>query len=139
MRIGELSRRTGVSVRSLRYYEEQGLLRPLRRPSGYREYRDEDVAAVHGIRLLLGAGLSTATIAELLPCMSDDGDGMAPSCAGMLPDLQRERERLDEGVARLLAARTELDVLIEATSRLDPAGTAGCDAVITPARAPSPA
>jgi DNA-binding transcriptional MerR regulator len=46
------------------------LLRPLRRPSGYREYRDEDAAAVRGIRLLLGAlgaGLGTATIAELLP------------------------------------------------------------------------
>jgi hypothetical protein len=35
----------------------------------------------------------------------------------------------------LLEARTELDALIEATSRLDPAGTADCDAVITPARA----
>ena len=139
MRIGELSRLTGVSVRSLRYYEEQGLLRPLRRPSGYREYRDEDVAAVRGIRLLLGAGLSTATIAELLPCMADDGDGMAPSCAGMLPDLQRERERLTEAAAGLLAARARLDALIEVTSRLDPPGAAECDAVATSVPVRSPA
>jgi hypothetical protein len=44
VRIGELSRRTRVSERLLRYYEEQGLLRPGRRPSGYREYGDADVA-----------------------------------------------------------------------------------------------
>ena len=43
MRIGELSRRAGVSQRALRYYEEQGLLRPARRSSGYREYGPEDV------------------------------------------------------------------------------------------------
>jgi hypothetical protein len=47
MRIGELRRRTGVSERLLRYYEEQGLLRPQRRPSGYREYDDSDVTRDH--------------------------------------------------------------------------------------------
>ena len=45
MRIGELSRRTGVPERLLRYYEEQDLLHPQRLPSGYREYTEEDVAA----------------------------------------------------------------------------------------------
>lgn len=129
MRIGELSRRTGASVRALRYYEEQGLLRPVRRPSGYREYREEDVATVRGIRLLLAAGLGTATIAELLPCMVDDGDGLAPACAGMLPDLTRERDRLTEAAAELLAARDRLDDLIGATSRLDPADPLDCEKV----------
>ncbi|MFH8347730.1 MerR family transcriptional regulator [Streptomyces sp. NPDC018045] len=120
MRMGEFSRRTGVSQRLLRYYEEQGLLNPARRPSGYREFTEEDISTVRGIRMLLGAGLNTATIAELLPCMIDDGKILAPACSGMLPDLNRERARISEAVAGLLAARDALDALIAATV---PAGT----------------
>lgn len=116
MRMGEFSRRTGVSQRLLRYYEEQGLLKPSRRPSGYREFTEEDIATVRGIRILLGAGLSTATIAGLLPCMVDDGQTLAPACSGLLPDLNRERERLDEAVTGLLAARDKLDAVIAATA-----------------------
>ncbi|MFI6296611.1 MerR family transcriptional regulator [Nonomuraea sp. NPDC050790] len=137
MRIGELSRLTGASVRSLRYYEEQGLLRPLRRPSGYREFRKEDAATVRGIRLMLAAGLSTTTIGEVLPCMTDDGEALTPSCAGMLPDLHRERERLSAAAADLLAARDRLDALVEATSALDPADPSECDAMPPPVRSPS--
>ncbi|WP_405676624.1 MerR family transcriptional regulator [Streptomyces sp. NBC_01511] len=114
MRMGEFSRRTGVSQRLLRYYEEQGLLAPSRRPSGYREYAEEDMVTVRGIRVLLGAGLNTATIAELLPCMVDDGQILAPGCSGLLPDLHRERERVNEAVAGLLAARDRLDAIIAA-------------------------
>lgn len=116
MRIGEFSRRTGVSQRLLRYYEEQGLLRPSRRPSGYREFTEGDIATVRGIRMLLAAGLNTATIAELMPCMVDNGQTLAPACSGMLPDLNRERERLNEAVAALLAARDTLDAVIAATA-----------------------
>ncbi|MFF0446655.1 MerR family transcriptional regulator [Streptomyces sp. NPDC004609] len=116
MRMGEFSRRTGVSQRLLRYYEEQGLLQPERKPSGYRNFAEEDIATVRGIRMLLGAGLNTATIAELLPCMVDDGQMLAPGCPGMLPDLHRERARLDEAVADLLSARDALDAIITATA-----------------------
>ncbi|MFE2039915.1 MerR family transcriptional regulator [Streptomyces sp. NPDC059477] len=116
MRMGEFSRRTGVSQRLLRYYEEQGLLRPTRRPSGYREFAEEDVATVRGIRMLLAAGLGTATIAELMPCMVDDGKILAPVCSGMLPDLHRERDRINEAVADLLTARDTLDAVIAATA-----------------------
>lgn len=116
MRMGEFSRRTGVSQRLLRYYEEQGLLHPARRPSGYREYAEEDVATVRGIRVLLAAGLNTATIRQLLPCMVDDGQTLAAACSGLLPDLDRERERLSEAVGALLEARDALDAIIAATA-----------------------
>ena len=54
----------GAAPRLLRYYEEQGLLRPHRASSGYREYAEEDVDVVRHVRTLLAAGLSTTTIGE---------------------------------------------------------------------------
>ncbi|MEU7611542.1 MerR family transcriptional regulator [Micromonospora sp. NPDC049204] len=112
MRIGELQRRTGVSHRLLRYYEEQNLLRPERRPSGYREYRESDVATVAHIRTLLAAGLSTATIADLLPCMGTDGNRLIIDCPELLVDLNRERERLTAAIDDLRAVRDVLDGVI---------------------------
>ncbi|NKY36434.1 MerR family transcriptional regulator [Nocardia speluncae] len=129
MRIGALSQRTGVSVRLLRYYEEQGLLRPVRRPSGYREYREDDVRTVQNIRTLLAAGLNTQTIATLLPCMIDDDQGLAPACPEMLSDLHREQERIDKAVADLLAARSVLDVIVAATPSPAAAESVACHAV----------
>ncbi|MEU6192280.1 MerR family DNA-binding transcriptional regulator [Streptomyces sp. NPDC047061] len=43
MKIGELSHRTGVSTRLLRYYEQQGLLHPSRLPNGYRDFHEHAV------------------------------------------------------------------------------------------------
>ncbi|GAB3739448.1 MerR family transcriptional regulator [Amycolatopsis oliviviridis] len=115
MRIGELVRRTGVRERLLRYYEEQDLLHPVRRASGYREYSEQDVGRVRNIRTLLSAGLSTATIAGVLPCMVDLGNGLAPACADLLPELYRERERISTAIDEMTATRDVLDGIIAAT------------------------
>ncbi|HZG02363.1 MAG TPA: MerR family transcriptional regulator [Streptomyces sp.] len=117
MRIGELSRRTGVSERALRYYEEQGLLRPKRRPSGYRVYSDADVAAVRRIRVLLAAGLSTAQIVEVLPCMVDDDGLLTPDCPELVDELVRHRDRISEAIGELEATRANLDTIIAAERR----------------------
>jgi DNA-binding transcriptional MerR regulator len=114
MRIGELAHRTGVSVRLLRYYEEQGLLRPERRPSGYRDYREPDVALVRRIRCLLAAGLSTATIAQVLPCVRDDGERLTPTCPDLVADLRRERDRINSAIDDLQTSRAALDQVIDA-------------------------
>ena len=70
MKIGELSRRTGVSVRMLRYYEGEGLLAPLRTNSGYRDYGLAEEETVRRIKMLGGAGMTLETIKRLLPCAS---------------------------------------------------------------------
>jgi DNA-binding transcriptional MerR regulator len=62
MRIGELARRSGVSVRMLRYYGSHG------RPSGYREFQPQDMQIVQRIRLLNAAGFTLAAIRRILPC-----------------------------------------------------------------------
>jgi DNA-binding transcriptional MerR regulator len=112
MRIGELSRRTGVHERLLRYYEEQGLLTPVRRPSGFREYADGDVETVRRIRGLLAAGLGTATIATVLPCLRDDGERLVPTCADLVTDLCRERDRISTAITELQSSRAMLDTVI---------------------------
>ncbi|MQA11636.1 MAG: MerR family transcriptional regulator [Pseudonocardiaceae bacterium] len=112
MRIGELARRSGVSERALRYYEQQGLLTPERRPSGYRVYGDGDVAAVRRIRILLAAGLSTAQILEVLPCIIDDDGLLTPGCPGLVDGLTRQRDRIGEAIEELETTRANLDTII---------------------------
>ena len=114
MRIGELSGRTGVSERLLRYYEEQQLLQPERRPSGYREYSEADVSTVRRIRSLLAAGLSTTTIATVLPCVREEGERLVPTCSVMLADLSEERRRIIQAINDLQTSRDALDTVIAA-------------------------
>jgi DNA-binding transcriptional MerR regulator len=114
MRIGEMVRRTGVNERLLRYYEEQGLLQPARLPQGYRAYRETDVDAVRRIRCLLTAGLTTSTIAQILPCIRDDGERLVPTCSELVGQLQRERERITQTIEDLRTSRGILDTVIAA-------------------------
>lgn len=68
MRIGELSRRTGVSIRSLRYYEQKRLLCARRLGNGYRDLDEEAIERVQTIQMYLGLGLTTEQIEEILNC-----------------------------------------------------------------------
>lgn len=118
MQISELSRQTGVDARLLRYYETRGLLRPTRRPNGYRDYQASDVQVVTHVRDLLAAGLSTATIAAL-PCTGDN-ETSAPVCAVAISLMHDERTRIDRTIATLQANRTALeDVIVLAHQRAD--------------------
>lgn len=114
MRIGELSQRTGASVRSLRYYEERGLIAPDRSPSGQRHYADSDVSRVAVIRQLLGAGLSTETVNDVLPCMADPGSQTSLLTRRLIV----ERERIDDEIAQRVATRQALTTIIQASPPL---------------------
>lgn len=117
MRIGELARRTGVSERSLRYYEQHGLLAPTRTPTGQREYTERAVDRVIHIQELYAAGLRSSTIAGLLPCMRDTDGGPAPeSTPRLVAELNAERERLDHSIRDLATSRAVLDDVIAAAS-----------------------
>ncbi|MGV4984002.1 MerR family transcriptional regulator [Streptomyces sp. NRAIS4] len=113
MLIGELSRRTGVSERLLRYYERVELIRSERRANGYREYADETVETVRRIRGLLAAGLPTRVIRQVLPC-AVDGATLRP-CPGVLDRLRAQLSALDRRAADLAAARDLLRETIAAT------------------------
>ncbi|GCE50857.1 DNA-binding transcriptional MerR regulator [Thermosporothrix hazakensis] len=78
MNIGELSRRTGVSIRSLRYYETKHLLSPQRRENGYRFYDESAVERVKAIQFYLKLGLTTTEIAAALGDCDLDMSSFSP-------------------------------------------------------------
>ena len=110
MRIGELSARTGASHRSLRYYEQQGLLASTRSPSGQRCYDDEHVQRVTLIQIFLAAGMSSRTIARLVPCMAHPSMDEARESLAVM---DQERSRLSATIDSLTAAREALDHLMD--------------------------
>lgn len=69
MQIGELARLTGVSRRSLRYYEQQGLIHARRDDNGWREYDESSVDRVRTIAELITTGLTIEGVKELAPCL----------------------------------------------------------------------
>ena len=110
MRIGDLAAETGVSVRSLRYYEEQGLLTASRTASGQRVYTDAAVERVQLVQQLFAAGLASRTIVQLLPCV-DRGESTPESFAL----LHAEPDRITAQLAELEAVRGRLDQVIAIT------------------------
>jgi DNA-binding transcriptional MerR regulator len=136
MRIGELARRSGVSERSLRYYESQGLLHAERTPGGQRDYGEWAVDRVIRIQTLYAAGLTSKTIAKLLPCIRDeDGRPNEATTPRLVDELTTQRERIDRMITDLLRSRDILDEVIvtargtstrpaTATGRTEPAAAA---------------
>ncbi|WKX74562.1 MerR family transcriptional regulator [Streptomyces sp. XD-27] len=107
MLIGELSRRTGVSPRLLRYYEAQGLLDARRGPNGYRDYDEDSVLTVRQVRALLNAGLSTEVIRSLLPCARGERPEF-DMCVDLRAILDRELAAVDERIDGLRRSRSTL-------------------------------
>ncbi|MBM7441974.1 MerR family transcriptional regulator [Streptomyces sp. HB132] len=132
MRIGEVARQAGVSVRALRYYEEQDLLRSERSSGGQRQYPDSAVDRVQLIQQLFAAGLPSRSVREVL--RSVYAGSVAPD---LLDRLESERARISGRITALLAARERLDGVI-ATTRNPPPECAHGRASDGPARGAAP-
>lgn len=110
MRIGEVAALTGVSARSLRYYEQQGLLHPQRDEHGWRVYDDDDLTRVEEVRSLLDAGLPVSAIQRLVGCLMPDGSTQPVQVSDdLLADLKAVHERLDSRIRCLARNRDALD------------------------------
>lgn len=107
MKIGEVAQRSGVSVRALRYYEEQGLLSPERTPSGQRRYGEGTVEVVRLFQRFYAAGLSSRAIAALLPCVNG-----GQTSAAQRRMLRVERDRLAVKIEEMSRTLDRLDQLI---------------------------
>lgn len=112
--IGELSARTGVSARSLRYYEEQGLLAPQRTRAGHRRFDTEAVDRVRLVQRLFSAGLSSTEIAPLLPpLLGRSSPGDAAQVTDGIASLRTHRREIEHRIARLRDTAEILDEVLE--------------------------
>lgn len=107
MKIGKLAQQTNVSIRMIRYYEEQELITPKRLESGYREYSHEDIVLINRIRLLSNAGLKLDSIREILPCVRDDIPNFHP-CTRLRTILREQCEEIDRKMEKLEKSRSLL-------------------------------
>ena len=102
MKIGELARRTGVSHRTIHYYERLELLHPHEREgSGYRYFDEEAEKRLHKIAALKQLGLSLDEIASVIDLYFEDPTGIS----GKLRVLQILRTQLAETDARIAQLR----------------------------------
>jgi len=117
MRIGELAGQTGVSAKTIRYYESIELLaEPPRTASGYRDYGDDVRERLTFIRDAQATGLSLGEIASVLELK---GSGQR-SCGHTATLLERHLNEIDQQIERLKLARVTLAELAERAGSLDP-------------------
>lgn len=118
MRIGELASRTGTTAKTVRYYEEIGLLpEPDRDFNDYRDYSEDAVDRLAFIRDAQATGLTLTEIASILELRSK---GEA-TCHHVIDLLKRHITALDKHIKTLRATRKKLVTLTEQAESLDPA------------------
>jgi MerR family transcriptional regulator, thiopeptide resistance regulator len=121
MRIGEVAKATGMTVRALHHYDEIGLLVPSGRSgSGYRLYSDADVGRLYRIRALRSLGFTLAEIADEL---LRDGEDPRPA-------VRRHIERIDERLRLAGRLRARLTDILGTLDRAgEPTGRMFIDAI----------
>ncbi|WP_404380389.1 heavy metal-responsive transcriptional regulator [Knoellia locipacati] len=118
MQIGELARRAGLTTKTLRFYEQAGVLpRPERTAAGYRDYDETAASRLAFVRAAQAAGLTLAEIRTVMAVRDDQG----PPCLHVTALLDRHAAALDERIAELEATRTEVRRLRGRAATLDPA------------------
>jgi MerR family copper efflux transcriptional regulator len=120
LQIGEVAERVGLSLRTVRYYEEVGLFTPAgRTQGGFRLYREDQVERLRLLKGMKPFGLTLSEIRELVDLI-DRSDAPGAAKAELVPDLEKYRGRADERIDQLerhLSEMRNLRAGIE--SRLD--------------------
>lgn len=104
--IGDVAGQTGLSARALRYYEERGLIDPVRAANGQRAYREHDLLRLHQIVLLKRADFSLRQIKGLLDAHTFDATEIIDAQISLL---EEDRGSLDAALESLRSARASID------------------------------
>jgi len=109
MLIGELAERAGTSTRTLRYYEEHGLVQPGRSANGYRVYDEAELRVVHEIRGLLASGFALDDIRPFVACLRA-GHASGDVCPDSVAVLRRKLAEVDTCIDELTATRRRIQI-----------------------------
>ncbi len=109
MNIGDAAAATGLPAKTIRFYEEIGLVEPARRGNGYRDFSDADVARLGFVARARGLGFSVEDCRALLSLWSDKARASAD-----VKRLAAERlEEIDRKIRELEGLRATLAHLVE--------------------------
>lgn len=118
VRIGELAARSSLTVKTIRFYEQVGVLpEPARRESGYRDYDETAAARLQFVKAAQTAGLTLAQIREVIAVRDQSG----PPCRHVVELLDAHADSLDRRIADLTALRDDVRRLQDRAATLDPA------------------
>lgn len=122
VRIGELAARAEMTTKTLRFYEQGGLLpAPSRTPSGYRDY--DGVAALARLRFITAAQSAGLTLVEIRQTIVVRDEAGSP-CEHVVDLLDRHAAQLDARIEDLMRTRAEVERLRQRAGHLDEADCA---------------
>jgi MerR family copper efflux transcriptional regulator len=123
MRIGQLAARAGTTTKTLRFYEQAGLLpQAARTPSGYRDYDMSVLDRLTFVKAAQAAGLTLAQSRDLIVARERAG----PRSGHVAASLDQLAAGLDDRIERLRALRAEVHRLRGRATSLDCGDTAAC-------------
>ncbi|MHB1087599.1 MAG: MerR family transcriptional regulator [Acidimicrobiales bacterium] len=117
MRIGEVAKRSGVSVKTIRYYEEIEVLgEPRRLASGYRDY---DIDTIERLQFILASQASGLSLGEIKGIVAYRDRGESP-CSHVLDLLRRRSDEIDAQIEELKRSKTIINKLVTRSRKLRP-------------------
>ncbi|MEC3956548.1 MerR family transcriptional regulator [Nocardia sp. CDC153] len=119
MRIGELAERAGTSTRTIRYYEQHGLVQPARSANGYRVFDEQELEIVRKIRALLELGFDLVDARPFVTCLRS-GHQSGDECPESVESLRAKLAEIDEAIDKLSTARQQLSARIRAVAETPP-------------------
>lgn len=135
MRIGQLAQQTGSTTKTIRYYEQIGLVpEPQRTASGYRDYHPDAAHRLMFIRSAQTAGLSLSEIQTVIEIDSTD----TSTCEHVENLLREKISDVDERIRTLRTTRNQLNRLLQNAESLQPSqcgGATTCHILYDPATA----
>jgi len=114
LRIGEVARQTGLTVKAIRYYERVGLMPPVARgETGYRVFTEQDIRRLHQVKTLKALGLSLSAIRDIFPPAAAAVCSCTDASSRLHGVLREQTERIQQKVLELVQLQEEVQRIVD--------------------------